>query len=188
MPSPNGIRSGTPAWAAPHEWLALVTDLAAMVLLAWRRRFLLALAAVLAVVGGLLAFSCGAGAAALGRRAARSFGQRDLHLVGRVAPLPAATQGQGGAPGWRFSFDVEEAHAGPSLNEPPLQLPHRLLLAASPDCGALRWRSADGGWSRGRNRAPRYGWAHGPDAGFVGPLLPSSGYRSAGTEDEAGLP
>lgn len=55
---------------------------------------------------------------------------RDVLLRGRVDSLPVAVQGMSGAPGWRFRFALEAAHAGPSAQDPTLALPSRLLLSA----------------------------------------------------------
>ncbi|MET0518004.1 MAG: ComEC/Rec2 family competence protein, partial [Burkholderiaceae bacterium] len=140
--------------------LLLLLLLALCLLLAWRRRPLpprsptltlsLSLTLTLTLAALLLAFTVGAGRAAL--RLADALPQawegRDLLLEGRVDSLPVATLGQGGAPGWRFEFECQRSHAGPSPDDPPLVLPHRLLLswyglpfeAAPPLRAGERWR------------------------------------------------
>ncbi len=73
---------------------------------------------------------------------------RDVRVSGQVASLPSATAGLAGAPGWRFEFEVDGAHAGPAVQDPPLVLPPRLLLSwfaeageAAPSLGAgERWQ------------------------------------------------
>ena len=54
---------------------------------------------------------------------------RDVLVSGRIDSLPSRMQGQGGVSGWRFEFALDEAHAGPSPQDPPLALPPRLLLS-----------------------------------------------------------
>jgi len=86
----------------------------------------------LSLAAGVLAFSYGSWRAEqrLAERLPEAWEGRDLLLIGRVDSLPAATLGQAGAPGWRFEFALEAAHAGPLTSDPPLQLPPRLLLSA----------------------------------------------------------
>jgi len=52
---------------------------------------------------------------------------QDLLLRGRIASLPQAVQGHGGAAGWRFEFEPEPAPSDPQTLPPPL--PSRLLLS-----------------------------------------------------------
>ncbi|WP_428507104.1 DNA internalization-related competence protein ComEC/Rec2 [Roseateles sp.] len=96
----------------------------------WGRRRAALLWAALA--GLLLAFSYASWRAELrlAERLPEAWEGRDLLLIGRVDSLPAATLGQAGAPGWRFEFELEAAHAGPLSSDPPLTLPSRLLLSA----------------------------------------------------------
>ena len=112
------------------EWGLLLAALTAT-LTTWRRA--LPLAAL------LLAFALGAGRAQLRIDDAlpEAWEGRDVLLSGRVDSLPSATLGQGGAPGWRFAFELLDARAGPSAQDPPLALPRHMMLSAFGEpCGS----------------------------------------------------
>ena len=66
----------------------------------------------------------------LAQRLPAAWEGRDVLLIGRIDSLPVATLGQAGAPGWRFEFELEAAHAGPLPSDPALALPSRLMLSA----------------------------------------------------------
>jgi competence protein ComEC len=68
---------------------------------------------------------------------------RDLRLIGRIASLPQAVQGQGGLPGWRFVFALERAEDPDGTARP--QVPERLLLSwyAQPGRPDPEWRAGD---------------------------------------------
>ena len=108
---------------------------------AWPRAICFSLAAL------LLAFSQGTwrAQARLLEALPEAWEGRDILLSGRVASLPSATQGLSGAPGWRFEFEISQAHAGPDLDDPPLTLPPRLLLSwyAQPDLAAPPLRAGE---------------------------------------------
>ncbi|QPF73351.1 DNA internalization-related competence protein ComEC/Rec2 [Roseateles sp. DAIF2] len=73
---------------------------------------------------------------------------RELWLTGRVDALPQPLLGQGGAPGWRFAFALEQVvdPQNPEGARPPM--PARLLLSAYAQAGQVlpewvpgeRWR------------------------------------------------
>ena len=98
----------------------------------------------------LLAFLQGAwrAQARLAQALPEAWEGRDVRVVGQVVSLPSATAGLAGAPGWRFEFELTAAHAGPSVQDPPLLLPSRLLLSwfaqageVAPSLGAgERWQ------------------------------------------------
>jgi competence protein ComEC len=85
----------------------------------------------LALAAALLAFAQAAWRAELrlSERLPEAWEGRDVLVMGRVSSLPAAAQGMFGAPGWRFEFEVDAAHAGASRQDPPLILPKRLAVA-----------------------------------------------------------
>ena len=116
------------------ESLLLTLGFAVSCMLGWRWRsaFLMALAAL------LLAFTQGAWRAdlRLSDGLPEAWEGRDVLLTGQVDSLPSATLGQGGTPGWRFQFELEQAHAGPSAQDPPLKLPRHLMLSVFGEPGA----------------------------------------------------
>ena len=135
-----------PRLPSAGEAAALTLGLGVSTVAAWRWRS----AVLLALAALLLAFGQGAWRADL--RLAESLPEawegRDVLLLGTIASLPSAAQGQGGTPGWRFEFRLDEAHAGPSLADPALKLPPHVMLSvfgepggAAPDVRAgERWQ------------------------------------------------
>ncbi|MCV2356293.1 DNA internalization-related competence protein ComEC/Rec2 [Paucibacter sp. B2R-40] len=65
----------------------------------------------------------------LSERLPEAWEGREVLVLGHVSNLPSATQGMFGAPGWRFEFELEQAFAGASRQDPALALPRRLALA-----------------------------------------------------------
>ena len=114
----------------PLEWVLLLAALT-VASAGWRRSLALALAAL------LLAFALGAGRSQLRIDEAlpEAWEGRDVLLSGRVDSLPSATLGQGGAPGWRFAFELVDARAGPSAQDPPVALPRHMMLSAFGELG-----------------------------------------------------
>lgn len=59
---------------------------------------------------------------------------RDLQLVGRIDSLPQRVAGQGGLPGWRFEYVVEQAQDAGAVPDAgmatPPRVPQRLLLTS----------------------------------------------------------
>ncbi len=127
------------------EYGALVLGLVLSGALAWRNmglnmglnmghkngKSVTAAALYLCVAAALLAFGQAAWRAELrlDERLPEAWEGRDVLVVGWVDSLPSATQGMFGAPGWRFEFELEQAGAGASRQDPALLLPRRLALA-----------------------------------------------------------
>jgi competence protein ComEC len=111
------LGSGLAAAAAWYSWRAKQAHTAA------------ALSLALAV--GLLAFAQAAWRSELRLREhlPAAWEGRDVLVLGSVSSLPSATLGMFGAPGWRFEFELEQAFAGASRQDPALVLPRRLALA-----------------------------------------------------------
>ncbi|ALT79651.1 hypothetical protein AT984_05295 [Paucibacter sp. KCTC 42545] len=110
--------------------LALLGLIALALAFICRRRRLLALLALCFAIS-VLAFAQAAWRAQLRLDEAlpAAWEGRDLLLQGRVASLPTAVQGIGGAPGWRFEFELAaglDPQSGQALSA---QLPRRLLLS-----------------------------------------------------------
>jgi competence protein ComEC len=110
---------------------------AASALWCLRRSAIVRATLCLSVAALLLAFLQGAwrAEARLAQALPEAWEGRDVRVSGRVASLPSATAGLAGAPGWRFEFEVDEAHAGPAKQDPPLRLPARLLLSWFAEAG-----------------------------------------------------
>lgn len=110
--------------------LALIGVLLLSLALLWRHRRLLALL-VLCTAISLLAFAQAAWRAQLRLDEAlpAAWEGRDLRLQGRVASLPTAVLGIGGAPGWRFEFELDAGLDPQSGRALTAQLPRHLLLS-----------------------------------------------------------
>ncbi|MBV8469920.1 MAG: DNA internalization-related competence protein ComEC/Rec2, partial [Burkholderiaceae bacterium] len=69
---------------------------------------------------------------------------RDLLLEGRIASLPQHAEGYGGAPGWRFQFEVER-YSDPHSGVSRLRVPARVMLSgfAQPGLDAPDWRACE---------------------------------------------
>ena len=148
-----GLLQQCPRLPLPLELAALsglMLVAAASALWCLRRSAIVRATLCLSVAILLLAFLQGAwrAEARLAQALPEAWEGRDVRVVGQVVSLPSATSGLAGAPGWRFEFEVSEAHAGPSLQDPLLHLPPRLLLSwfaeageAAPSLGAgERWQ------------------------------------------------
>jgi competence protein ComEC len=135
-----GLLQQCPRLPLPLEFAALAGLLlvaAASALWCWRRAAPVRVALWLSVVALLLAFLQGAWRAdtRLAQALPEAWEGRDVRVSGQVASLPSATAGLAGAPGWRFEFELSEAHAGPAMQDPPLLLPPRLLLSWFAEAG-----------------------------------------------------